>query len=303
MKYIYIYTNRINGHTYIGQTNDIKKRHNCHKSDSYNTRSPGYWLPFHVAIRKYGIDNFTLEILEEVDTLAEADEREQYWIKEKKSLVSENGYNIAIGGSGCQRSPVPFEELITKGKLFSAEEIIDIQNRLIRGDKYKDIIDFYSPRLKLTFLSNINSGFNYKNPELNYPLKKDFFGEKGKISKEEIKEIKAEIKSGMLYSKIAAKHGIKSSSFISGVNTGRYYHDPNEKYPLLLKGCADKSWVRDCIYDLLYTDMTYTAIGRKYNRGYDAIKNLACGRAHKQPDLLYPLRDHLEENKKIFNHN
>ena len=41
-KFIYIYTNKINGHQYVGQTNDIQKRFNGHKSDSYNKNSHSY---------------------------------------------------------------------------------------------------------------------------------------------------------------------------------------------------------------------------------------------------------------------
>ena len=47
MYYIYKFTNKTNGKIYIGQTNNIQKRKNCHRSDSFNEKSSGYNLPFH----------------------------------------------------------------------------------------------------------------------------------------------------------------------------------------------------------------------------------------------------------------
>lgn len=297
--YIYVYTNKINGHQYIGQTNNLQKRYNGHKSDSFNTNSHSYNYPLHAAIRKYGIENFAFEVIEEVATEEEANEKERYWIKEKRTHVSEGGYNITFGGDGCQKGKIPWEELLNKGKVFSGEEILDIQQRLVNGEKYDDIISFYSPRLTRTFLSNLNNGVNYKNPNFIYPLKKDFSGE-GQFSKEEISEIKKEIKSGMKYSEIQVKHNIKSAGFISMINSGKYYFDSKEKYPLIVKGCADKTWIRDCLYDIIYSDLSLVKIAKKYDKAESTIKKLGQGRANKQDYLIYPIRSHLEQNREIF---
>lgn len=55
---IYRITNKINGKSYIGQSVNIKNRWYVHKAtkDDY---------PIHRAIRKYGKNNFSWEILEE----------------------------------------------------------------------------------------------------------------------------------------------------------------------------------------------------------------------------------------------
>lgn len=297
--YIYVYTNKINGHQYVGQTNNLQKRYNGHKSDSYNPNSHSYNLPLHAAIRKYGLENFTFEVIEEVETVEQANEREIYWIKEKQSHVSKGGYNITFGGDGCARGAIPYEELLEKGKLFTKDEIIDIQQRLINGEKYDDIIKFYSPRLTRTFLSNLNQGVNYKDPNLKYPLKTNFSGE-GRFSKEEIAQIKEEIKSGLKYSEIQQKHNIQSAGFISMVNNGKYYYDPNEKYPLIVKGCADKSWIKNCLYDIIFSSDSLATIAKKYGKAESTIKKLSQGRANKQEYLKYPIRSHLEENKELF---
>lgn len=297
--YIYLYTNKINQHQYVGQTNDLRKRFNGHKSDSYNQKSHSYNYPLHNAIRKYGIENFDYSVIEEVKTREEANEREKYWIKEYKTHISQGGYNITWGGDGNNRDPLTWEELLKRGKVFSGEEILDIQNRLINGETYNDIIALYTPRLTRTFLSNLNQGVNYKNPYLVYPLKKDFSCE-GRFSKEEIANIKQDIKDGMVYSKIAEKYGIKSNGFISMINTGKYYFDPKETYPLKLKGCADKSWIQSCISDILFSPLSLAKIAKKYNKAESTIKKLAQGTANKQDNLIYPLRSNLEANQKIF---
>ena len=46
-------------------------------------------------MRKYGIENFHIELLEETDN---PEERETYWIEQKQSF--KNGYNATIGGDG-----------------------------------------------------------------------------------------------------------------------------------------------------------------------------------------------------------
>lgn len=48
-------------------------------------------------MRKYGIDNFSLDILEEVKDSSQLNDREIYWIKYYNSY--NNGYNQTIGGN------------------------------------------------------------------------------------------------------------------------------------------------------------------------------------------------------------
>lgn len=299
-KFIYLYVNKINGHQYVGQTNNIQKRFNGHKSDSYNKNSHSYNYPLHNAIRKYGLENFSFEVIESGLTQEEANEREKYWIKEKKSHISQNGYNITFGGDGRSTEKLSWEELKERGKVFTGEEIELIQSFLIAGNKYDDIIEYFSPRLTRSFLSNINNGVNYKNPKLNYPLKKDFSGE-GKFTKEEIKQIKEEIKSGLKYFEIQKKWNIKSAGFLSMINSGKYYFDPNEKYPLIVKGCADKSWIIPCLKDIIFSSDSLSQIAKKYNKADSTIKKLSQGKANKQKYLIYPIRSNIEQNKEIFN--
>ncbi len=90
-KFIYIYTNKTNGHQYVGQTNNIQKRFNGHKSDSYNKNSYSYNYPLHNAIREYGLENFSFEVIEECDR-SKLNEREDYW--QEYFHAKDFGYSI-----------------------------------------------------------------------------------------------------------------------------------------------------------------------------------------------------------------
>lgn len=89
---IYCYTNQINGKRYIGQTHLTLERRAGGEGYRYNEHQA-----FGAAIRKYGWESFTSEILEDNLTLEQANEREQYWIQ-KLNTLSPNGYNLASGG-------------------------------------------------------------------------------------------------------------------------------------------------------------------------------------------------------------
>lgn len=291
--YIYKFTNKINGHCYIGQTNNLQKRYNGHKSEAFNEKASGYWLPFHCAIRKYGIENFNYEILEEIadgESQKFIDEREKYFIAYYHSLKDENGYNVTIGGEGCPKPPLSYEEKLERSKLFTKEEIQDIQKRLLNDEEYDDIEKIYFPKLKRTFLVNINTGTNFYNPDFKYPLKKNA---KSKFSQKEIREIKNRIKSGEIYSSIQKDFNIKSAGFLSMINTGKYFYSEEDSYPLCNKGCRktdNEFWVKGIINDILQTDLSLNKIAEKWNKSYSTVKNINAGRSHKNNNLQYPLR-------------
>lgn len=293
MHYIYKYTNKITGKTYIGQTNNLQKRYNGHKSEAYNPNAPGYNLPFHCAIRKYGMENFSYDILEEIADGESQDfinNREIYFIGYYHSLVNENGYNLTIGGDGCPKPPLTYKEKLKRSKLFTGEEIQDIQQRLINDEEYDDIEAIYAPKLKRTFLVNINTGTNFYNPEFDYPLKKNA---KSKFSQREIRMIKDRIKSGEKYASIQKDFNIKSAGFLSMINTGKYFFSEEDTYPLCKKGSTKEEnevWVQGIIKDILKTKKSLSQIAKDWNKSYSTVKNINSGRSHKKEQLNYPLR-------------
>ena len=80
----------INNKVYIGQSKNPEHRFVSHCSRAKNDEDNS---PIHAAIKKYGKENFTLEIIEWTD---DYNNRERYWIKYYDSYY--NGYNSTLGG-------------------------------------------------------------------------------------------------------------------------------------------------------------------------------------------------------------
>lgn len=105
--FIYKITNKLNNKVYIGQT--IQKpierfyQHCAKKCDNYILN-----MVIHKAIFKYGKDNFTFEVIEEIPK-QQLNEREEYWIKYYNSYT--DGYNSTKGG---QKGNKPFKKIDNK---------------------------------------------------------------------------------------------------------------------------------------------------------------------------------------------
>lgn len=92
---IYIIKNTINSKVYIGQTRvPINIRFSQHLSAA---RNKGHYT-LYKAIRKYGEENFFIELIETcaIDSL---NDREEYWISFYNANKSSSGYNMTPGGS------------------------------------------------------------------------------------------------------------------------------------------------------------------------------------------------------------
>ena len=99
--FIYKITNNVNGKVYVGQTKqNVRDRFYRHCSRIGSTHELN--MAIHKAIRKYGKQNFTLEVIEETENL---NEREKYWIAFYDSYKT--GYNSTLGG---QNGYKPFKE-------------------------------------------------------------------------------------------------------------------------------------------------------------------------------------------------
>ena len=101
MPYIYKITNKINGKIYIGKTSlpKIEDRMQQHIRDSKKIRCEK--RPLYDAFNKYGIENFTIEEIEQVANDDIASQREQYWIEKLRTYIGFKdsvGYNATLGG-------------------------------------------------------------------------------------------------------------------------------------------------------------------------------------------------------------
>ena len=92
--FIYKITNKINGKSYIGQTiQNVKERFYQHCATKCSQAILN--MVIHKAITKYGKSNFTIEVIEEVES-TNLNDREKYWIRYYDSY--NNGYNSTEGG-------------------------------------------------------------------------------------------------------------------------------------------------------------------------------------------------------------
>lgn len=89
---VYCHTNKVNGKKYFGITRQRCKTRwqggNGYSSNPY----------FSAAIKKYGWDGFTHEIIAQGVSKQEACELEQYLIRTHDTTNRSKGYNISIGG-------------------------------------------------------------------------------------------------------------------------------------------------------------------------------------------------------------
>lgn len=153
--FVYKLQNKISGNIYIGITSSLKRRINEHCRDSKN----GSCLPVHRAIRKYGLDSFSISILKRCCSWPDACEAERSMISHYDSF--NNGYNCTLGGDG--RSGIPHSEetkqkisesMLGKNKYKHSPEHIAKHAASIRGRKHSEEtklkMRLSSPRKKLT---------------------------------------------------------------------------------------------------------------------------------------------------------
>jgi len=135
MTNIYKITNIVNGNIYIGKTiNNINDRWKEHIYSAISKDKDGN-CPLHCAIRKYGKENFLIELIDRCEDF-DSSNKEKYWIKYYDSY--NNGYNATLGGDG---NPLYDREYIKKlwdDGLSNKEirEIIGCDKKVIRKTLY-----------------------------------------------------------------------------------------------------------------------------------------------------------------------
>ena len=93
--FIYMTKNNINGKLYIGQ-----HTRTMNPKDIDDSWYLGSGDALHIAIAKYGEENFTREIIYECKSKSELDYMEKVFINYYNAVKNENFYNVAGGGQG-----------------------------------------------------------------------------------------------------------------------------------------------------------------------------------------------------------
>lgn len=163
---IYKITNLINGKIYIGQSVHIEHRFQEHHSEYEQERQKD--KPLYKAFQKYGIENFTFEVIEECSDV-ELNTKEEYWITYYDSLTHHNGYNIRSGGEGNYGENHPRHKL-------TKEDVIDIRTRYQNHERAKEVEELYKNKIGHSGFSKVWKGETWKNimPEVYTKENKEF---------------------------------------------------------------------------------------------------------------------------------
>jgi group I intron endonuclease len=158
---IYIITNKINNKSYIGQSINIEKRIKTHFWAAFKENLPSYNYHIYQAIRKYGEDNFTWEILETIqeDDPKKLDELEQFYIKKYDSF--KHGYNMNEGGNTANQNKASGENN-GKAKL-TKQDVINIREAYNNHSLKREVYQKYKNRISESGFHKIWNWETWKN--------------------------------------------------------------------------------------------------------------------------------------------
>ena len=161
---IYKITNQINGHSYIGLATNIQDRITQHKNPYNHARENSKTL--YKAFDKYGIENFTFEVIEEC-AIEQLGEREQYWIAHYDTF--HNGYNMTAGGETHVGESHPRHKL-------TEQDVIIIRTRYNNQERRKEVFEDYKDRIGESGFGKIWKGESWKHimPEVYTQENKEF---------------------------------------------------------------------------------------------------------------------------------
>lgn len=193
---IYKITNKLNNHSYIGLSTKVEERWKYHQTP-YNQQRESY-KTLYKAFEKYGIENFTFEILEEC-SIQELGEKEKYYIA--KYDTYKNGYNMTTGGEDNVGSAHPNHKL-------TDEDVINIRIRYNNLERRKEVYELYKDRIGESGFGKIWKGESWQHimPEVYTPENKEFHlhntGNKGssngrsRLTEEDVRIIRTRRKNG-----------------------------------------------------------------------------------------------------------
>ena len=249
-KAIYKIVNNVNGKLYIGQSVDPQHRFVAHCSRAINDSDNS---PIHKAIKKYGKENFSMEVLE---WTKDYNLREQELIKKYKSY-SPYGYNVAIGG---EEPPHSYGEDHHKS-VITDEQV----SKVIEYLKYSELTEpkigeQFTPHFNQVLINNINWGITHRREEESYPIRKTC---PYNLTKEEVEEIKWLLINTPYPCSQIANHYHVNTSTIKHINCGRSYFENNSDYPLRKKRGKKQTEPVEAILAKRSTDTidTYSEMG------------------------------------------
>lgn len=138
--FIYKFTNKINNKVYIGSTiQPIQKRYKQHLYN-VNHKTDKYDYPLYAAIRKYGIENFNFEIIENRLCIEEEIRKIQHDYILKYNCIAPNGYNQTQDTNHPLNDPNTYKK-IKQTKREKAKSVAEINRQKNIINIWDSIID------------------------------------------------------------------------------------------------------------------------------------------------------------------
>ena len=237
MTYIYKITNQINNKIYIGKTINIEKRWKRH---IYLART-GFKRHLYDAMRKYGINNFIIEIIE-VCKNQDSNTRERYWIEYYKSYDKNIGYNKSFGGEGGDTWALNMHKKETSAKLSEALKghnvPEDAKKHISEAHKGMQLSQEVRKKISSTLKEKYITGELVSKPIPNRPNRR---GVKHTI---EAREKMSESKKGKTYEEIYGKKADeireRQRKNFSGAQNPKYKDiHVSEIYNMIRNGCSN----------------------------------------------------------------
>lgn len=289
---IYKYTNLINGMVYIGQTKQTLEQRDYKHQMQLNDNTY-----FHRAMKKYGRNNFSLELVEGDIPFNELDKKEKYYIDYFESFYTTGkGYNLTQGGQWGSSN-----QLLT---IKQANEIKDLlENSLL---SFHEIGSIY--KVSIYCISDINRGKSFVDDVLDYPIRKS--PSRSFIDEQKISIILDMIcNTNMTWREIAEATDINEYT-VGEINRGTNSWCPAElDYPLR-KPTQNNTYmnkitpkeVQEICYKLCFTNMKIEDIGKYYHIAKNTVGDISRGLTWKNITQQFkcPIRKNKLENQKIY---
>lgn len=288
MNYIYGYRNKINNKWYVGQTTlPLMERHRLHISGATHPKASDYNCLFHKKIREYGIDNFELIVLEEVENKEDLDSKEQYWIKEKNSFIKNNGYNLTTGGQSRKQN----ENYWDNRCLLTPEQAQEVINLLFSTNiPQTEIAEQF--KVSRSIINQINSGKKYRLlKDEEYPIRKS----STTITPEETVEVIIELlKQGYGNTEICDMLGNNLlPNTVSAINNGTKHKKNNLDYPIRKETNIAKNNREKAELIIKYLEeniLNNKQIAEKVQCDPSVVSRINSGKTYYDHNRKYPIR-------------
>jgi group I intron endonuclease len=192
--------NKLNEKIYIGKSKDALKRYRIHLKIAKGGKEkyPRKFQAIHAAISKYGIENFTFEILHETKTEIQSFDLE---VKEISLIPFNKKYNLSDGGEGN-----------------SGWKHTDVsKSKMSKSRKGKTFTEEHKEALSKAQSGNLHSQFG-KHQTIKWKEAKS------KLTAEQVKEIKSLLTLKIKQKEIAKKYNV-SVPTVSMIKHGKIWSD------------------------------------------------------------------------------